>query len=301
MIYHITASDLSLAPSVLCLEQDFALCNEHTLVPHVHDTFQSDMLMIFFCLRGHLHMHANDNTLTLSEGDAYLCRPLTTIHGLHACDDVHVSVIFYSPHIADHMLPACQTLSYTLQHIERPIVHLGQELMSRRIIPLLDTLRQHAKDIRLAFYSSSLFHLFAILLFEVLNHACSPSRSIQKEVLQHTANRSDSIFNRFVQLLNADAGCHRTVDYYASQLCITPKHLSKVVKAKTATCALDIINRHAINLIKLDLMLTDIPIKQLADKYQFTNFSFFCQYVKQHLGMTPQKYRVMNKPVVYDS
>lgn len=39
------------------------------------------------------------------------------------------------------------------------------------------------------------------------------------------------------------------------------------------------------------LKLTDIPIGQLAIKYNFGNFSFLCQFVKAHLGLTPQEYR----------
>ena len=73
------------------------------------------------------------------------------------------------------------------------------------------------------------------------------------------------------------------------------KHLSKIVKQKTGKRALEVINSHAIHQIKLDLLLTDIPISQLADKYHFGNFSFFCQFVKVHLGMTPQAYRAQRK------
>lgn len=39
------------------------------------------------------------------------------------------------------------------------------------------------------------------------------------------------------------------------------------------------------------MKLTDIPIGQLAIKYNFGKFSFFYQFVKAHLGLTPQEYR----------
>ena len=79
--------------------------------------------------------------------------------------------------------------------------------------------------------------------------------------------------------------------YYADRLCISPKHLSNIIRKKTGRRALELINDHAIEQIRLDLKLSDTAINQLASKYKFSNFSFFCQFVKTHLGMTPQEYR----------
>ena len=108
-------------------------------------------------------------------------------------------------------------------------------------------------------------------------------------------SRNEEIFYSFAQLVERDYRIDRTVQHYADILCITAKHLSKIVKQKTGKRALEVINSHAIHQIKLDLLLTDIPISQLADKYHFGNFSFSCRFVKVHLGMTPQAYRAQRK------
>ena len=161
--------------------------------------------------------------------------------------------------------------------------------MNFQVRPLLEMLCRRMGDRTAPFYSHTVFHLFSTLMFEVLrsllcdeNAAGQPAEGTAKP-----AGRAEALFRQFVLLLNEDGGRHRTIAYYADKICVTPKHLSKVIRQKTGVRPLAYIHRHAIQQIKLDLKLTDIPIAQLADKYAFGNASFFSQYVKAHLGMTP--------------
>lgn len=294
MIHTINVAGLKEKSGVFSLENDFVMCESLSQIPYVSEAFQSEMLMIFFCFNGHLRMNVGEEVALLSAGEAYLCKPHVTVHQVLASADSNISVLFYSLHIAEHVLPARLNLSQLFLECTSSNVRFGTKVMIERILPLLDMLRQRATNPGLPFQSNSLYHLFCILLFEVLN----PLFRITGADDSHTdafpsANRGDALFNNFVKLLNEDAGRHRTVTYYADKLCITPKHLSKVIKAKTHSRALEIITKHTVDLIKLDLKLSDTPIRQLADKYGFDNFSFFCQYVKTHLGMTPKEYREM--------
>ena len=291
MIYSITPALLQETPGMQCLENDFVLCDHLTKVPHINDAFQSEMLILFFCQIGHLQMTIDEKVLQLEAGDAFLCKPLQTIHHVLSSSDCQTYVLFYTPRIADHILPTKQNLSQVLERNFIPIVHFGEQTLSGHINILLDLLRRHATNQLLPFRSNSLFHLFSTLLFEVLNNCCTHTNSIETEDSGQASSRSDTIFNLFIKKLNEDGGRHRTVSYYADLLCVTPKHLSKIIKKKTANRALDIINAFAIQQIKIDLKLTDAPIIAIADKYNFPNHSFFCQYVKQHLGTSPQKYR----------
>lgn len=291
MIYSITPSILQETPGMLCLENDFVLCDNLTKIPHINDAFQSEMLILFFCKNGHLQMTIDEEVQQLGAGDALLCKPLQTIHQVLSSGDCQTYVLFYTPRIADHLLPTRLNLSQVLEGDFIPIVHFGGQTPSGHINILLDLLRQHATNPLLPFRSNSLFHLFSTLLFEVLNNCCAHTTSQKAEDVCLTCNRASSLFNMFIKKLNEDGGRHRSVTYYADLLCVSPKHLSKIIKEKTSNRALDVINTFAIQQIKIDLKLTDLPIIAIADKYNFANHSFFCQYVKQHLGMSPQKYR----------
>ena len=133
---------------------------------------------------------------------------------------------------------------------------------------------------------------------EPCRHTCQITVEKEHHVFPHPRMLADHVVHRSKvdASTKLEAECQqyvypRTDAFYADLLCISPKHLSKVIKETSGNRTLDVINKHAMQQIKLDLKLTDIPIQQIAIKYNFSNFSFFCQYVKQHLGMTPQEYR----------
>ena len=293
MIYNISIGLLSQNREIHCQEDDLALCDRHTLIPYIYECFQTNMLMIFICQAGQLRMEVGYESVTLNSGDIYVCKPVTTIHRVTQSQDCHTSVLFYSTFAADHLLPTHLTLVHVLEGGYKPKIHVIQSQMASTILPLLNMLQRNFEDTEIAFCSNTIFHNFALLLFEILNRTCDKSMTSSDAMM--IPSRSDSLFNQFVKLLKEDAGRHRTVGYYADKLCVTSEHLSKTIKRNTNTGALRYINRHAIHQIKLDLKLTDSPINQLADKYQFNSLSFFCHFVKTHLGVTPQEYRFMSK------
>ena len=104
-------------------------------------------------------------------------------------------------------------------------------------------------------------------------------------------NRAIVITRSFLELVNADDGSHRSVNYYADRLCYSPKYLSSIIKMVTGKTPLQIINENAIKQIKFKLRHSDISMKELADLFDFPNPSFFGKFVKIHTGMTPMQYR----------
>ena len=85
---------------------------------------------------------------------------------------------------------------------------------------------------------------------------------------------------------------HRTVEWYATELCITPKYLSSICKKQSGKTANEWITEHVLEDIRYYLKQTDYSIKQICDLLGFPNTSFFGKYVKDHFGMTPMEFRV---------
>ena len=104
----------------------------------------------------------------------------------------------------------------------------------------------------------------------------------------HTAN---SYFQRFLDLLHSIDVKHHTVEWYANQLCISPKYLSALCKKHSGKTANEWITEHVVEDIRYYLKPTDYSIKQICSLIGFPNTSFFGKYVKQHFGMTPMQIR----------
>ena len=296
MIHQLTLKKLVQSPNIVSLEHDFALADSLSEVPCINSSFRTDFLMIFFCFKGQMQLVVGDCLYHVKAGDSFLCKPCETINQVLISGDCITWTLFYSPNIANHVLPVKNDLAQMLERGFSRSVHFGEKYMSESILLLLDMLRSRILDRNLPFYSQTIFHFFSVVLFEVINHCCPVQNdtftsSPETDFGNEHSKRSDSLFKQFIQLLNEDAGRHRTVAYYADSLCISPKHLSRIVKDKTGKKALDVIVSYAVQQIKIDLKLTDLPISALAAKYNFSNFSFFCQFIKKHLGLKPQEYR----------
>jgi AraC-like DNA-binding protein len=98
-------------------------------------------------------------------------------------------------------------------------------------------------------------------------------------------------FQRFLDIIHTVEIKHRTVEWYARQLCITPKYLSAVCKSCSGKTALEWITESLMEKIRFYLCDTDLSIKQICDILGFANNSFFGRYVKEHFGVTPAQLR----------
>lgn len=102
---------------------------------------------------------------------------------------------------------------------------------------------------------------------------------------------ANSHFQRFLDLLHATDVKHRPVEWYAGELCISPKYLSALCKKHSGKTANEWITEHVVEDIRYYLKQTDYSIKQICDRLGFPNTSFFGKYVKEHFGTTPTQFR----------
>ena len=107
------------------------------------------------------------------------------------------------------------------------------------------------------------------------------------------AGIANNHFQRFLDLLHSVDVKHRPVEWYATELCISPKHLSALCKKQSGKTANEWITEHVLEDIRYYLKQTDYSIKQICDLLGFPNPSFFGKYVKEHFGLTPMEFRTI--------
>ena len=91
--------------------------------------------------------------------------------------------------------------------------------------------------------------------------------------------------------MSQHASQQHTLEFYASQLCITPRYMGSVisnVSGKSAKCWID---EAIVNAIKVQLRYSNQQVTEIANSMDFPNPSFFCKYFKRLTGMTPLEYR----------
>ena len=105
------------------------------------------------------------------------------------------------------------------------------------------------------------------------------------------ACRKEYIFERFYESLVQSYQSERSVKFYADQLCLTPKHLSGVVKEVSGKTVGEWIDELVILEAKALLNSSSMNIQEIADRLNFANQSFFGKYFKHYTGMSPKEYR----------
>ena len=109
----------------------------------------------------------------------------------------------------------------------------------------------------------------------------------KEEVITNHGRMSD----QFLILAQQNFKQHRFLDFYAQKLEVTPKHLSRTIKAQTGYTAVEWIERFVILEAKVMLKSSNLNIQQISDELNFPSQSFFGKYFKKLTGMSPKEFR----------
>jgi AraC-like DNA-binding protein len=104
-------------------------------------------------------------------------------------------------------------------------------------------------------------------------------------------DKKDKLFDSFYRLILQHFKDSREVGFYADKLCLTPKHLSAVIRKTTGKSASEWINDYVILEARSLLRATGMTVQQISEELNFTNQSFFGKYFKRLTGMSPKSYR----------
>ena len=101
----------------------------------------------------------------------------------------------------------------------------------------------------------------------------------------------ETLVEKFLHLVEKHHKEQRGLEFYADKLCITPKHLSKVIRETSGKPANDWIDDHVALEAKALLKSTNMTIQQISDELNFPSQSFFGKYFKRVTGMSPKEYK----------
>ncbi len=275
-------NSIILSEDTLSFERPSSLTNEE------YQCSPNHYLAIILCKRGYKTIQLNFTEYRLEPGSLIFLFPNTLWQPLEESDDyqaIYLSLSNLSSQKNDNSniffnLETILSLgSYVMQHPQTQLTpheaHVIEEyygLIRERYTDKapLDVIRS----------------LFSTLFLE-LNQMFSSK--INRKKLKIT--RKEDILWQFLNLLRVHYSENRTVEFYADKLCISPKHLSSVVKQLTHHTAHELIAKVVIMMAKQLLKTTTLSIQEIADQLNFANQSFFGKFFKQHTGLSPSAYR----------
>lgn len=199
-------------------------------------------------------------------------------------DDFDASFIVLSKRLVDSICANIKDVSIFSIMRTHPIVKVD-EAGAANLESLYAQLREIAAD-------KSACHPFESILFTILSYFYrSAIRQFDRFRQRMPASGSNRIADKFIRLVQEHFRKERFLDFYADELGITPKHLSRTVKTQTGVSAVEWINRFVILEAKVMLQSSNLNIQQIAEELNFTSQSFFGKYFKKTTGISPKDFR----------
>ena len=105
------------------------------------------------------------------------------------------------------------------------------------------------------------------------------------------STRTQDVFIQFKRLVHKYCTSERSIPFYASQLHVTPHHLSAIIRKASGQSVMYWVNRATIQEAKLLLKTNDAMGYEIADQLHFPSASAFSKFFKRETGMTPKMYQ----------
>ena len=251
--------------------------------------------VIFFITEGRAQLEYDGHVVQLQKNDLFLYMVHSTAANFMASSDFNCRQIWFGRAELFNIDIYKQISVADMSNLKlNPVVHLNGD-----DIKLCDTYFQLLRD-RMKFSTSVLTPdivrmLFGTILLEMLSIMRRNSEQMAEEVQHEDINSSlhkKRIIDDFMRLVEESDGRIRRVDEFASQLNVTPKYLSTILKEVMNRRPSTYILLYTLKAIERRLRFTDMTMQEIANDLNFPNPSFFGKYCKEHLGMTPLEYRM---------
>lgn len=122
------------------------------------------------------------------------------------------------------------------------------------------------------------------MFYEMNKNAVKTSKGI---------SASEMITTKFKELIHENIKTQHQVNYYSSQLSVTPNHLNKCVKTVTGKSAVKWIDENILLEAKYLLFQTTLSVGEIATQVGFDDQSYFSRFFKKAEGISPIRYRKM--------
>ena len=197
--------------------------------------------------------------------------------------DFNAAVIVMSKRFSENLFLFLNSSPLAAISSRHPVVSIPEE-----IVPAFRDFFKSTKEILAdsgnPYGSQALLYQMLLFIHKTAYKCYMPFKD---EVMTRQGRMSD----QFLSLVQENFRKERFLDFYASKLEITPKHLSRTIKRQTGLTAVEWIERFVILEAKVLLKSSNLNIQQIADELNFPSQSFFGKYFKKLTGLSPKEFR----------
>ena len=270
--------------NVYSIDDDVILLDKPVITSALRYPFKVDVMAVIICIKGSTEGSINLKPYTTNNACLFTILPGQIMEYKSISEDFTGLFMVMSSRFTDSLMPnASERLPLSISVRDNPITPLNEEMLEG-MIRYFNMLKRiiREKD-----------HPYRLEVARHLTLAFFYGASIDFHKLADKAKKThnEMLVEKFLHLVQAHYKEQRGLEFYANKLCLTPKHLSKVIKATGDKSANDFIDEHVTLEAKALLKSTNMTIEQISDVLHFPSQSFFGKYFKRVTGMSPKEYK----------
>ena len=268
------------------IDNDLILFEDITQVPLPTSPSRMKSLFLALCTSGHAQYTVDTKMHEVSAGDVIIISEEQVVADYMLSQDCKGIALIMSYDFFQNIVSGVHELSALFLFARtHPVFHLDDN-QTKALENDIEHIKEKIIDVGHRFRRELVMTMLKALIIDMSNIIY---RFQQGGEAGQT--RAEVIFRDFIQTVEKNYRTERRVSWYAQQLCITSKYLSETVRTVSRRTPSDWIDSYVTRELRVMLRNSTMSIKQIADELNFANQSFLGKYFKEHVGMSPSKFR----------
>lgn len=213
-------------------------------------------------------------------------RPGAILHLCEASEDFSASFMVFSEKLANHIFNVIGGTLHMPTIIRHRIMQIPAKLVEE-YDDFYDRMIKLQRNHDVADLTKALFYN-VIAFYYTTASRCIPAELANDKVVNEGLRW---LSDRFLVLVQKHFKSERFLQFYADELNVSTKYLSRVVKQQTGVSAAEWIQRHVILEAKVLLKSSNLNVQQISLLLNFQSQSLFGKYFKTATGMSPKAFR----------
>jgi len=250
----------------------------------VRSPFKLKFSTMLLCLGGRLDIRLNMMEYSIKGNDILIVPEGAVVECLLLSDDVRIVMLAF---LSDFIFNARGNSFFPetfAKVLYTPLIHLeGYETTD--IMSIYNMIRKRVKGPEFSQKNEFVISAMKTIFHYISPHFSTPGHELQSEP------RASRIFERFMVLLEKHYARERQIYFYANELGMTSKYLSRIVYQTSGKTVKEWISERIILEAKVLLKEGRLSVLEISELLGFPNQSFFGTFFKHSEGISPTAYR----------
>ncbi len=269
--------------------KDFRINLSSDSFPIIRNLHKIDFSLVCICLEGFSKMEVNARSVDFKKNDIIVAFPGQIISIESKSEDFKVAFFTISDkliHDIIYRMPA-NFISFLTDYV---VYSLPDDESSVILSEYFSVLNKFYADKEHVYRNEIITHLLRVFYMDLYNKVLK-----NHNLSANLSKRKSELLQQFFSLLPKYCMTNREVSFYAEKLCITPKYLYMITEEGTGSTVKELISRYVIAELKVMLSAEKMPLKVIAEKFNFPSEVYLCKFFKNQTGISPQRYRNKSK------